>query len=283
MRCVHELTELRKIAGLEGSHSVNRALAFAYYVGCTHESHLIGNCRFDFLELCLGEFCQGLQIGANSAKLLDCQLAFCYTCVVRTRIQFVRRVGVRNHHFHAFQLHRHELEIEGCAIEINSMVFFALSRSKLIHDAAIYACKLMLRKLTDFCQFGSVIACTKNVVESASGYYLNRSRRAESCTFRHIAPNEDIVTLLKLETALDILRNTAEGIVNPRVVWQRSKQVVERQTDDLRDLRHVERLEAKGFLVVGCKQQVGTERERARENMAAVVVGMFANQVNASR
>ena len=280
MALAHQFAEQLDVAGLECRHGVDGTLAFAHHMLRTLQGHGVFDSTLDLLELRLAEFREVLQVRAHRAQLLHGQLALGHAVVVCARVEFVRRVGVADHHLDALQLDRNQLEVERVAVQIDGMVFLALGRSELVHDAAVDAGELMLAELTDLGKFGLVVPGAEDVVERTGRDHFDGRRAAESRACRHIAPDEDVVTFRHLEAAFDILCDAAHRVVHPAVVGQRFGECVKRERDDL---GHVQRLEAHLFFVVFCEQHIRAEAQCTREHMSAVVIGMFANQVHATR
>ena len=71
----------------------------------------------------------------------------------------VRRVRVSHDHLYSIQLHRHEFVVQRIAVQIDSMVGFAVRRSELIHDTTHDSCKLVFCSTTYLSDFCEIIGC----------------------------------------------------------------------------------------------------------------------------
>ena len=87
------------------------------------------------------------------------------------------------------------LKLQGVAVEVNSMVFLSIGRSKLVHDTAHHTGILMLTSLTYLSQLSTISLIVAHIhthlfSKSTSCYHFQGSTTAQTCTCRHIAEIE---------------------------------------------------------------------------------------------
>ena len=195
MALVHQLSEQLYIASLEGADGVDGTLAFGHHMRGTLQGDGVVDCPLDLLELACTQLGEVLQGGAYRAQLPDGQLALGHTVVVGTGVELVWGMRIGDDQLDTVHPKWHILELERAAVEIDGVVFLAIGRCELIHDAAVDTGKLVFALLPYLCQPGLVAPGRKNIVEGKGRNHLDGRRRAEACSSRHIAPEEEVVAL----------------------------------------------------------------------------------------
>ena len=148
MACSHQFTEISDLAFLQRLYSRRRTSYFAHHVARTFLGNRVGDSALHLFPIVFGQFGKELD-RFYFADLLHCGLALTNAVVVCAAVQMVRTVGIGDHHFDAFQLNRHMLELQGIAVEVDSVIFLTLCGSELIHDTAHHTGIFVLASLTD--------------------------------------------------------------------------------------------------------------------------------------
>ena len=169
------------------------------------------------------------------------------------------------------------LELHCGAVEAHQVAGLAEKRGELVHDAALHAAVVVLGGLPDAGQLELVDAEVQQVVECKGESALQGCRRRHSRANRHIAVKHG-VEAFELVTPLNDLAAHAENIVGPMLV-----RMVFLIHAKLAVLFLVDGVGANFVRPVELDDSMDALVDGAGENIAAVVVGVFANQVDAPR
>ena len=164
------------------------------------------------------------------------------------------------------------LVFQGFAVETDKGALLSEYGSELVHNAALHAAVVVLCALADLGKFELVDIVAKDVVEGESEGTFKGRRGAQACAEGDVARKNGVETL-DLAAALYGLTAYAENIARPLllrgVLFLQAKfhelVIVERKCPDL------------GF---DCSYD--TAVDCAREDIAAIIVGMLADKVDTS-
>ena len=238
----HQFTEIRDLAFLERLNGCCGTGYFAYDVAGTLLGNRVGNSGFHFFPVVLGQLGEELD-GFHFADLLHGGVALADAVVVCAAVQMMRAVGIGDDHFDAIQFDGHVLELEGVAVEVDSMIFLSLRGRELVHDAAHDTCVLMLASLTDESQLRAVRLVVRIFPahlfgEGACGNHLHGRGTAQPCSCGNVTIVEQVITALQFSlrmAATDDLE-ASQRVVTPSAIRLRSDSVHR----DLIHLGHVQ-------------------------------------------
>src|SRR5437588_2368032 len=153
----------------------------------------------------------------------------------------------------------------------------ALDGNKLIHDAAAGADKLVLRSLAKLGQLDAVEATAHKVEKSAGAGHFKGSRRAQPGTDRDFAMNERVGSL-ELVSGFFQNHGNPDRIITPRLGGTHR---VVRQVY-LAGLVKIIGAKDEACIRPWANRQPTIEINRRGQHEAVVVVGVLANQIDAS-
>ena len=168
-------------------------------------------------------------------------------------------------------------EFHRTAVEAHEVVFLAHDGSELVHDAAVHAAVVVFCRLTDFGKFELVdLIVVEEVVERECEAGFEGSRRAEASAEGHIACENGVETF-NLAAALEDFAANTEDVAGPRSFG--SVGFIETEFCVIVD---IDRIDA--YFVSSVRTDFGCDYfvDGAGEYEAAVVVSMFADEIDAS-
>ena len=195
--------------------------------------------------------------------------------ILATR-QVVRHAGVDQHQTVTLGVERHIFELERTAVEAHQMPLLAAARGELVHDAAHHTHVIVLGRLSDQRDLETLQSQVEQIVEREAEAALQSGRRRHSGAEGHIA-REDGVETTHLFATFGHLPAHAEYVARPLL----------RGLVDLleAELRRLAQIQSEGAHPVGAVEaDLAVHRlvDGSRQNETAVIVGVFADQVDAT-
>ena len=185
--------------------------------------------------------------------------------------------GVDKNELVAFRIEREVLVLQGFAVEEDEAAGLTEARSELVHNAALHAAVVVLGALADLGEFELVDGpAVEQVIDGESEGALKGGRRREACAERHVAGKNGIEAF-NLAATLDGFAAHAEDVASPesfrlvRLFKSEFGIFVEVQGVSP-DLIGSVRLDFSHYALV----------DGSREDVASVVVGVLADEVDTS-
>ena len=243
-------------------------------------AHLILDRRFIKLKLLLRQIAQRLD-GSYLLQLCQRRFAFASSLVIFGISQTALFVAAGDHDLRALQTDRRVFKFHRCGVEENRVVFFPHRDRELIHDAAVYAVKIVLRKLPDQRQILIRHLKTVHIPQDVSGQHLNRRRRGQPGTIRNVAKQQQIHTVCHFHPFFAKRPHHALWIVRP-VRFLLRPEPLDARLDHAQMLK-IHGIKTQNLIVSLSCHAISTDRQRAGEYMTAVIVGMFSDQIHTPR
>ena len=273
MRLVHHLADRFEIASLQGVADIQDALYLADDVFGAEEV-LFGNLLADLIEPDALGVAQELDLGMILADGGRGVLAGSTALVICARGELMLDAGVDEDKFVARRVEREILVLHRLAVQADQAALLPEDGGELVHDAALDTAVIMLRRLADLGEFEFVDAVLEKIIQGKGKRALEGCGRRKPGAEGNVS-GKDGVESGHLAAPFDGLAANAEDVAGPCLV--RFVFFVETEFDIL---VIVERI---GFYLV-CAVDCSDDSlvDRAREDIAAVVVGMFADEVDAA-
>ena len=188
--------------------------------------------------------------------------------------ELVLHTRIEQHQLVALGVEGIVFELHRATIKAHQTTGLAKDRGKLIHDATLHTAVVVLGRLTDAGQLEAVDATPKEVVQGKGEGRLQRSRRRHARTQGDITREDGIETANRVATLLHLACYT-EDVVRPR-----SRRLVLLFEAELGTLIEVERHDPNLVGSVRADGRHDSFIDSSREDVAAIIIGMFANEVN---
>ena len=175
---------------------------------------------------------------------------------------------------------RHGLGFQAAAVDQQGVATLAQRRDELVHDAATAAGELVLGLLAEQ---GDVAQAGVESVEGLQGLahgHLQRGRGAETGSLRHVAADHHLEAVRQHAVALDEDIDDAADIVGPVAVAVR-RAMAGRKAVFFQAV--VGGQHADDVVTARGDGDLGGEADGAGQHETVVVVGVFADQVDAAR
>ena len=273
MGLIHHLADGFVVASLEGVADVEHPLHFTYHIFRTEEVFL-GDEPAHFLEPYALGVAEELDFGMVAADGGGGVLAGFAPLVVGGRCQFVLYARVDENQFIPFWIEGEVFVFQRFAVEAYELFPLAEDACELVHDAALDAAVVVLGALAYLCQFELVDAVLEEFVDGKG------EAAFEGCGGRKARSQGDIACENAVETldgsaALRGFAADAEYVPCPLLIG-----FIFLGQSENGFLVIVEGIGPDGILAIRLDFRNYAFVDGPRENITAVVVGMFPNQVD---
>ncbi len=274
MTGIHELADRRPVRGANAFGSVRGALDFADDMARAMINILVHPALRAFEQVGRGvakrrhaeDFCGGFALFAAHGIFAAGQL--------------VPHVGIDDKHGNGRIAHRHQLGFPRAAVEQQHLVFPAHDGNELVHDAARHSGIFVLGLLAKQRLFNRIKFFAGDGFEQRGGGHFKGCAAGQTAAERHGRVNHRIEAA-GIQSAGEESGNDADGIIGPRAFRKR--------------LQRFRKVHGGGFVAEGgVKPDLvrllgrtiggddGVELNRHRKHKTIVVVGVFADDVDAT-
>ena len=167
------------------------------------------------------------------------------------------------------------------SIQKNSVVLFTHGNGKLIHDTAVYLVVFVLGELSDQRQILIGHIKSEEIPQDVAGQHFYRSGRRKSRTVGDITVQQQIHTGSHFHALLTESPDHSLGIIGP-ACFLAGYQILQRRFDHSQ-MSEIHGIETQLIVVSLSCHTIGTDGQCAGENVSAVIVGMFTDQIHTSR
>ena len=197
--------------------------------------------------------------------------------VVRAGGELMLHAGIDQNEAVAFRIEREVLVLHRLAVQADEGTRLAEQGRELVHDAALDAAVIVLGALADSRELELVDTIVKNVVQGEGEGALEGGAGTQAGAQGHVA-REHGVEALHLAAALDGLAADAENVARPLLLG-----LVLLLEAELHVFVVIEGVGPHFRGAVDLDRGHDAAIDGAREDVAAVIIRMFADQVDASR
>ena len=214
-------------------------------------------------------------------KLCQCSLTLAAALIVLGISQASLFITACDHDLRIFQMDRCVLIFQSCGVQKNSIILFAHGNGKLVHDTAVYLVVFVLGELSDQCKILIGHIKSEEISQNIAGQHFYRSGRGKSGTVGNITVQQQIHTGSHFHALLTESPDHSLGIIGP-ACFLAGYQILQRRFDHSQ-MSEIHGIETQLIVVSLSCHTIGTDGQCAGENVSAVIVGMFTDQIHTSR
>ena len=214
-------------------------------------------------------------------QFCQCSLALAATLIVLGISQASLFITACDHDLRILQMDRCILILQCRSIQKNSVVLFTHGNGKLIHDTAVYLVVFVLGELSDQRQILIGHIKSEEIPQDVAGQHFYRSGRRKSRTVGDITVQQQIHTGSHFHALLTESPDHSLGIIGP-ACFLAGYQILQRRFDHSQ-MSEIHGIETQLIVVSLSCHTIGTDGQCAGENVSAVIVGMFTDQIHTSR
>ena len=267
---IHLATHLGVVVVLQSLADGLHAVGFAENIASAAVV-LVGECGAECFELLPGAVAQRCHPCGGSHAL-----AGGAAVVVGRSHQLVFHAAVDQQEAIAIWIPREILIFAAAAVESHEAPLAAVHGGELVHDTAFDAYISMLCGLTDACHCHAVQMAVKEVVEGEGEAAFERCRRAHAGAEGHVAPIDGVETSHLYACRLQFAHHAVEVHGGHRTLPFSLDGEAKSQLE-------VGSVGVDGICAIGADDSSNALCHSAGEDESAVVVGVFADEVDATR
>ena len=280
MGCIHQLTKQLHIIVLQRFNRTDRSLILIYCMLCTLSADITLDNSLELLKGLLIQVAQRLDLH-YLLKLCQCSLTLTAALIVLGISQTSLFITTCDHDLRILQMDRCILILQSRSIQENSVLFFTHGNGKLIHDTAVYLVVFVLGELSDQRQILIGHIKAEEIPQDVAGQHFYRSGRGKSGTVGDITVQQQIHTGSHFHALLTESPDHSLGIIGP-ACFLAGYQILQRRFDHSQ-MSEIHGIETQLIVVSLSCHTIGTDGQCAGENVSAVIVGMFTDQIHTSR